>query len=317
MTSVIFMGTPQFAATILEGIIEAGYDVKAVVTQPDRYVGRKRILTASPVKQVAVNHMIPVYQPQKLGKSTELAELVEIKPDVIITAAFGQFLPMSLINSAKIAAVNVHGSLLPKYRGGAPVQYAIMNGEDKTGVTLIYMIKKMDAGEMLAQAELPILPNDDNGTIFSKMSLLGRDVLIETLPKIISGEVTGIKQDETVVTFAPVILPEQEKLSLDLTAQRLDYMIRALRPQPGAYFENFLNKRTKLWDINPLNEKTEYEAGVAIFVGKNKLKVAAAQGSVYEINEIQPAGKPKMTIGNFLNGQGQGIKAGQRIIIDE
>ncbi|MDN2452585.1 methionyl-tRNA formyltransferase [Lactobacillus sp. UCMA15818] len=317
MTSVIFMGTPQFAATILEGVIAADYDVKAVVTQPDRYTGRKRILTASPVKQVAVRHDIPVYQPQKLGKSVELAQLIAIQPDVIITAAFGQFLPMSLINSAKIAAVNVHGSLLPKYRGGAPVQYAIMNGDDKTGVTLIYMIKKMDAGEMLAQAELPILQNDDNGTIFSKMSLLGRTVLIEMLPKIISKEITGTMQDEAAVTFAPVISPEQEKLSLDLTAQQLDYMIRALRPQPGSYFEKFLNKRTKLWDIKPLDEKTEYEPGVAVFVGKNELKVAAAQGSVYKIREIQPAGKPRMTINNFLNGQGQGIKAGQRIITNE
>ncbi|MDC7951917.1 methionyl-tRNA formyltransferase [Liquorilactobacillus mali] len=317
MVSVIFMGTPEFAATILEGIIATDYDVKAVVTQPDRYTGRKRILTASPVKQVAVNHGIPVYQPQKLGKSTELAQLIEIKPDLIITAAFGQFLPMSLINSAKIAAVNVHGSLLPKYRGGAPVQYAIMNGEDKTGVTLIYMIKKMDAGDMLAQAELPILPDDDNGTIFTKMSLLGRDVLIKTLPKIISGEVTAVKQDEEAATFAPVISAEQEKLSLDLTAQQLDYMIRALRPQPGPYFEKLLNKRTKLWDIRPLDEKTEYEPGVVVFVDKKQLKVAAAQGSVYEIKEIQPAGKPKMTINNFLNGQGQGIKAGQRIITDE
>lgn len=317
MTSVIFMGTPKFAATILQGIIDAKYEVKAVVTQPDKYIGRKRILSISPVKEVAENNKISVFQPSRLGKSDELQKLIALKPDLIITAAFGQFLPMSLIESAKIAAVNVHGSLLPKYRGGAPIQYAIMNGEEKTGVTLIYMIKKMDAGKMLAQEELPILKSDNNGTIFDKMSVLGKNLLLQTLPKLIEGTITGVPQDEEKVTFAPVISAKQEELSLGLTSLELDYKIRALSPNPGAYFKSFLGKRTKFWEINPLNEVTKYEAGIVVAVAKKQLKIAAFGGSVYEVNMIQPAGKPKMTIGNFLNGQGQGIKVGQRIIIDE
>ena len=181
MTSIVFMGTPKFSAPILEGLIREGYDVKAVVTQPDRYVGRKHVLTASPVKETAARHGIEVLQPEKLSGSAEMDRIIELKPDLIVTAAFGQFLPNKLIEAAKVAAINVHGSLLPKYRGGAPVQYAIMNGDSETGVTIIYMVRKMDAGAMLAQAKMPIEENDDTATVFQKMSILGRDTLLETI----------------------------------------------------------------------------------------------------------------------------------------
>ncbi|KRL04704.1 methionyl-tRNA formyltransferase [Liquorilactobacillus oeni] len=317
MTSVVFMGTPQFAATILEGILEADYNVKAVVTQPDRFTGRKRVLTHPPVKQVALAHHIQVLQPQKISGSKEMKEVIALQPDLIITAAFGQFLPNALIAAAKVGAINVHGSLLPKYRGGAPVQYAIMNGDQRTGVTLIYMIKKMDAGAMLAQAELPITATDDTGSIFEKMSILGRQVLLETLPKLLNGEVKAQPQDEEKVTFAPVISAEQEKLSLTKTAQQLDWKIRALRPKPGAYFKKVVGKRTKLWKIKPLAETTSLAPGFVVAVDKQNLKVSAAKGTVYQIEQLQPAGKPKMEITAYLNGQGQGIKAGQRIIEDE
>ncbi|MCC7665626.1 MAG: methionyl-tRNA formyltransferase [Liquorilactobacillus satsumensis] len=317
MTSVVFMGTPQFAATILEGLVEADYDIKAVVTQPDRLTGRKRVLTHPPVKAVALKHGIRVLQPQKISGSPEMAAVIELAPDLIITAAFGQFLPDALIAAAKVGAVNVHGSLLPKYRGGAPVQYAIMNGDSLTGVTLIYMVKKMDAGAMLAQAKLPIGATDDTGTIFAKMSVLGRTLLLETLPKLLQGEIEAVPQAEDQVTFSPVIRPEQETLSLQQTAVELDWKIRALRPQPGAYFKQFLGKRTKLWQIKPLTEKTTLAAGFVVEVDKKHLKVAAAKGTVYQLEVLQPAGKPKMNISAYLNGQGQGIKAGQRIIKDE
>ncbi|KRL99883.1 methionyl-tRNA formyltransferase [Liquorilactobacillus satsumensis] len=317
MTSVVFMGTPQFAATILEGLVEADYDIKAVVTQPDRLTGRKRVLTHPPVKAVALKHGIRVLQPQKISGSPEMAAVIELAPDLIITAAFGQFLPDALIAAAKVGAVNVHGSLLPKYRGGAPVQYAIMNGDSLTGVTLIYMVKKMDAGAMLAQAKLPIGATDDTGTIFAKMSVLGRTLLLETLPKLLQGEIEAVPQAEDQVTFSPVIRPEQETLSLQQTAVELDWKIRALRPQPGAYFKQFLGKRTKLWQIKPLTEKTTLAAGFVVEVDKKHLKVAAAKGTVYQLEVLQPAGKPKMNISAYLNGQGQGIKTGQRIITDE
>lgn len=315
MTSVVFMGTPAFAAPILEGLIQTNdYEVLAVVTQPDRPVGRKRILTPSPVKEVALKHGIEVLQPQKLSGSEEMQRVISLAPDLIVTAAFGQFLPTKLIAAAKVGAVNVHGSLLPKYRGGAPVQYAIMNGDQETGVTIIYMVKKMDAGDMLAQAKLPIGPHDDTGSIFAKMSILGRNTLLATLPKLVAGELVAQKQDESQVVFSPTIKPEEEKLSLTLNAKQIDWKVRALRPAPGAYFENFNGKRTKLWDVTPLAETTGLPAGAVVAVTKHELKLAAADGSVYQVNELQPAGKPRMQVTAYLNGVGQGLREGQVII---
>ena len=315
MTSVVFMGPPAFAAPILEGLIQTDdYEVLAVVTQPDRPVGRKRILTPSPVKEVALKHGIEVLQPQKLSGSEEMQRVISLAPDLIVTAAFGQFLPTKLIAAAKVGAVNVHGSLLPKYRGGAPVQYAIMNGDQETGVTIIYMVKKMDAGDMLAQAKLPIGPHDDTGSIFAKMSILGRDTLLATLPKLVAGELVAQKQDESQVVFSPTIKPEEEKLSLTLSAKQIDWKVRALRPAPGAYFENFNGKRTKLWDVTPLAETTSLPAGAVVAVTKHELKLAAADGSVYQVNELQPAGKPRMQVTAYLNGVGQGLREGQVII---
>lgn len=315
MTSVVFMGTPAFAAPILEGLIQTNdYEVLAVVTQPDRPVGRKRILTPSPVKEVALKHGIEVLQPQKLSGSEEMQRVISLAPDLIVTAAFGQFLPTKLIAAAKVGAVNVHGSLLPKYRGGAPVQYAIMNGDQETGVTIIYMVKKMDAGDMLAQAKLPIGPHDDTGSIFAKMSILGRDTLLATLPKLVAGELVAQKQDESQVVFSPTIKPEEEKLSLTLNAKQIDWKVRALRPAPGAYFENFNGKRTKLWDVTPLAETTSLPAGAVVAVTKHELKLAAADDSVYQVNELQPAGKPRMQVTAYLNGVGQGLREGQVII---
>lgn len=315
MTSVVFMGTPAFAAPILEGLIQTNdYEVLAVVTQPDRPVGRKRILTPSPVKEVALKHGIEVLQPQKLSGSEEMQRVISLAPDLIVTAAFGQFLPTKLIAAAKVGAVNVHGSLLPKYRGGAPVQYAIMNGDQETGVTIIYMVKKMDAGDMLAQAKLPIGPHDDTGSIFAKMSILGRDTLLATLPKLVAGELVAQKQDESQVVFSPTIKPEEEKLSLTLNAKQIDWKVRALRPAPGAYFENFNGKRTKLWDVTPLAETTSLPAGAVVAVTKHELKLAAADGSVYQVNELQLAGKPRMQVTAYLNGVGQGLREGQVII---
>lgn len=317
MKSVIFMGTPQFAAPILEGIIAQGYEVKAVVTQPDRRVGRKKVLTASPVKQVALKHEIKMLQPEKLSGSQEMAEIIALQPDFIITAAFGQFLPTQVLNAAQIAAINVHGSLLPKYRGGAPVQYAIMNGDQQTGVTIMYMVKQMDAGDIISQEVLPITKDDDTGSIFAKMSIVGRDLLLKTLPKLIDQTVTPIKQNEQEVVFSPTIKPHEEVLHLTQTAQQIDWQVRALRPAPGAYFAQMNQKRTKIWDVEPLVQQTDKPAGTVVGISKHELKIAAAQGTVYCIKELQPAGKPRLKISDYLNGVGQGIKLGQVIITDD
>ncbi|KRM89232.1 methionyl-tRNA formyltransferase [Liquorilactobacillus vini] len=317
MATIIFMGTPIFAAEILKGILtKTDHQVMGVVTQPDRYTGRKKVLTASPVKQLAKKHRLKVYQPERLARSQELTELLGLHADLIITAAYGQFLPEKLIKSVKIAAINVHGSLLPKYRGGAPIQYSLINNDQQTGITLIYMTKKMDAGAMLAQKTIKIMPEDDAGSLFKKLSVVGEQLLLQELPMIIAGQVRAVEQDETAVTFAPIITAAQEKLSLAMTAHQLDGMIRALRPRPGAYFANFAGKRTKIWQIKPLPEKTELAAGQIVAIDHRLLKIAAAKGTVYQLEVLQPAGKAKQSIRDYLNGQGQNLTVKQRLITE-
>lgn len=233
MKSIVFMGTPQFAVPILKALIDSeDYQVLAVVSQPDRRVGRKRELRATPVKELALENGIEVLTPEKINHSPEMDRVIELAPDLIITAAFGQFLPDKLLAAAKVAAINVHGSLLPKYRGGAPIQYAVMNGDAETGVTIMYMVKKMDAGDIISQASLPITKQDDTGTMFEKLSLLGRDLLLDTLPKLLAGDITPVKQDESQVVFSPNITREQETIDFTLPADRIDDLVRGLRPAP-------------------------------------------------------------------------------------
>ena len=209
MTSVIFMGTPEFSVPVLEGLIEAGYEIRAVVTQPDKKVGRKQKIAKTPAKIAAEKHDLPVLQPVKLSGSEEMNQLIDMHADLIVTAAYGQFLPTKFLKSVNIAAVNVHGSLLPKYRGGAPIQYSLINGDKETGITIMEMVKKMDAGDIYAQEAIKIEPEDNAGTLFSKLSILGRDLLLKTLPSIIDGSVKKTPQDPDKVVFSPNITKEQ------------------------------------------------------------------------------------------------------------
>lgn len=314
MTSVIFMGTPQFAVPILEAVAK-DYQVLAVFTQPDRPVGRKQQLAQSPVKQTALKLGIKVLQPEKLSGSPELAEAIAMAPDLIITAAYGQFLPTKFLNAAKITAVNVHGSLLPKYRGGAPIQYSIINGDAETGVTLIQMVKKMDAGGMWAQAALPLTRADDTGTVFAKLSLMGRDLLMAHLPSIIAGA-QPTPQDEAQVTFSPTISKDQEHLAITLPAAKLDNWVRALRPEVGGWV-TLLGERVKLWAITPLDGTTQQAPGTVVERTKKRLVVAAGSGTTFAINELQPAGKGKQPVAAFLNGAGRTIKEGDQIIAED
>ncbi|MCT3031492.1 methionyl-tRNA formyltransferase [Pediococcus parvulus] len=314
MKSIIFMGTPQFAVPILQSLIQnPDYNVEAVVTRPDRRTGRKHNLTMSPVKKVAVENEIAVFQPEKISGSEEMAQLIALHADLIVTAAFGQFLPMKLINSVKLAAVNVHGSLLPKYRGGAPVQYAIMNGESETGITIIYMVKKMDAGKMLAQRKIKIEATDDVGSMFEKLSILGRNLLNETLPKLIAGELAGVEQDEEKVTFAPNIKPEEEQVDFRQSAKLVDAKVRALRPFPVSFV--ILNGlRTKLWQVTPLDQTTDLLPGQVVEKTKHKLLIATGKNGVVRLDRVQPAGKPQMDITDYLNGSQEAFYEGEQVI---
>lgn len=312
MTKIIFMGTPAFSVPILEGLIEQNYEILAVVTQPDRPVGRKKVITPTPVKEAAVKHDLLVLQPEKISGSPEMEKIIGLEPDLIVTAAFGQFLPEKILQAPKLGAINVHASLLPKYRGGAPVHYSIIEGEKETGVTIMEMIKKMDAGDILSQRAIPIKKKDDVGTMFDRLSLVGKELLLDTLPKIIANEITPIPQDESQVTFSPNITREQERIDWHKTAEQVDNQVRGMRPWPTA-FTTYKEINWKLWDVTPLTEKTEAEPGTIIHRGKKELWIACGKGTVLAINTIQPSGKGKLAIQDFLNGVGQTVAQADKV----
>lgn len=312
MTKIVFMGTPAFSVPILEGLLTEGYEVLAVVTQPDRPVGRKKIITATPVKEAALKHDLLVLQPEKISGSEELDQIEQLQPDVIVTAAFGQFLPERLLKVPKIGAINVHASLLPKYRGGAPVHYAIINGEKETGVTIMEMIKKMDAGGIYSQKSIPITEQDDVGTMFDKLSTVGKELLLATLPKIVAGSLQPTPQDESQVTFSPNITREEEVIDWQKTATEINNQIRGMHPWPVAY-TSYQGTRWKILKATITAEKTDQAPGTIIERSKKALKIASGEGTVLQIDELQPAGKAQQTIQAFLNGSGQKVQEGQKV----
>lgn len=306
------MGTPAFSVPILESLVAKGYDVQAVVTQPDRPVGRKKLLTPPPVKEAAVRLGLPVLQPEKITGSQEMEKIIELKPDLIVTAAFGQFLPDNLLEAPSLGAINVHASLLPKYRGGAPVHYAVMNGDERAGVTIMEMVSRMDAGDMLAQVDLPIEKTDDVGSMFDKLSFAGRDLLLETIPKLIANELKAIPQDENLVSYSPNISREEEEIDWQKTAVQVDCKIRGLRPWPVAY-TMYHGIRWKLWDVEASDEKTQEVPGTIVGINKKDFLVACGEGTVLKIKELQPAGKGKLKAVEFLNGIGRKLGVGDQV----
>ncbi|SDK30256.1 methionyl-tRNA formyltransferase [Streptococcus gallolyticus] len=309
MTKLIFMGTPDFSAAVLKGLLDdSNYDVLAVVTQPDRAVGRKKEIKMTPVKEVALAHNLPVYQPEKMSGSEEMAELMTLGADGIVTAAFGQFLPTKLLDSVDFA-VNVHASLLPKYRGGAPIHYAIINGEQEAGVTIMEMVKKMDAGDMIAKASTPITDDDNVGTMFEKLAVIGRDLLLKTLPDYIAGNIKPEPQDESKATFSPNITPEEERIDWNKSARDVFNHIRGLYPWPVAH--TLLDgKRFKIYEATLA--EGHGKPGEIIEKGKKSLVVATGDGAI-SLKTVQPAGKPRMSIVDFLNGVGRKLEVGDLI----
>ena len=306
MTNIIFMGTPNFSATVLKGLLESKqYEILAVVTQPDRAVGRKKEIRMTPVKELALDYGLPIYQPEKLSKSAELDSLMNLNADGLVTAAFGQFLPSKLLDSVCFA-VNVHASLLPKYRGGAPIHYAIINGDKEAGVTILEMVKEMDAGDMIARRAIPIEETDNVGTMFEKLALVGRDLLLESLPSYLAGDLKPVPQDKNQVTFSPNISPEEERIDWTKTNRQLFNQIRGMYPWPVAH--TLLNgERFKIYEATPVEGAGQ--PGEILAIGKKELIVAAGE-SALSLKTVQPAGKSKMTIVDFLNGLGRQLSVG-------
>ncbi|MDW4254054.1 methionyl-tRNA formyltransferase [Staphylococcus saprophyticus] len=299
MSKVIFMGTPDFSTKVLEMLI-AEHDVIAVVTQPDRPVGRKRVLTPPPVKEVAIKHGLPVYQPEKLAQSSELEQLIDLEADLIVTAAFGQILPESLLNAPKLGAINVHASLLPKYRGGAPIHQAIMDGQRETGISIMYMVKKLDAGDIISQQAIEIEHQDDVGTMHDKLSFLGAELLKETLPSIINGTNNRITQNESEASFATNISREQEKIDWYQSAEVIYNHIRGLSPWPVAY--TVMDDGNMKVYASRIEKGKTGEPGTIIETTKKAIIVATGSDDAIALTDIQVAGKKRMLTANYLSG---------------
>lgn len=309
MNKLLFMGTPDFSAPILRMLHEEGYSIVGVVTQPDRPVGRKRVLTPPPVKAEALRLGLPVIQPEKLKGSAELEEIKALAPDLIVTAAFGQILPKELLDVPRLGCINVHASLLPAYRGGAPIHQAIMDGCTETGVTIMYMVEKLDAGDIISQATTPISSTDDTGTMFEKLSLTGEKLLKETLPSILEGTNARIPQDEALVTFARNISREQERIDWTRPGTDIHNQVRGLTPWPTAY-TTFAGENVKIWKTETVPVACEGKSGEILELTKDHILVKTGDNTAIAITELQPSGKKRMTATVFLNGSGSQWKKG-------
>lgn len=299
MTKIVFMGTPPFSVPILEMLAEE-YDVQAVVTQPDRPVGRKRVLTPPAVKVAAEKLNIPVLQPEKLSDSEELKQVLELQPDIVVTAAFGQLLPKELLEAPPLGCINVHASLLPAYRGGAPIHQAVIDGAKETGITIMYMAEKLDAGDIIRQRAIPIEHDDDTGKLFEELSLVGRDLLKETMPSIIDGTNERIPQNEEEVTYAWNISREDERIDWKKGGEAIRNHIRGLHPWPTAY-TTFDGERVKVWWAE-LEEGRSGTPGEIVEIREDGVIVASGDATALRLTDVQPAGKRRMEIEQFVRG---------------
>lgn len=293
---IVFMGTPLFACPILEALNEK-YEVVLVVSQPDKPEGRKAVLTKPPVALKALELGLELFQPESIKNECEYFKNVEA--DVLITAAYGQFIPTKILKRFK-KCVNVHGSLLPKHRGGAPIQRAIINGDEMTGVTIMEMVKKMDAGRMYALRSIPILDSDNNTSMFEKLSIVGRDLLLESIEDIYYGKNEGIPQDESLATFSPNISVSEEKIDFTKSAKDVFNQIRGLALNPGAYAQ-INGFRIKVYSSLVVKDDSQATPGQVI-MAKKRLVVKCGTDAI-ELIEIKPEGKKIMLSRDFLNGQ--------------
>ena len=295
---LLFMGTPEISAYVFDKMIEAGYRFVGLVAQPDHPVGRKGILEKVPTKVIAEKFGIPVFQPVKIRDDYSFID--EIKPDLVITLAYGQIVPQGFLDKVPMGCLNLHGSLLPKYRGASPVQTSLINGELVTGVTLMEMVKAMDAGRMYAKKEVPIDENDNATSLFNKIKIAAADLVLEALPLYIKGELKGEPQNEDEVTFCSLIKPEQEKLDLSLPAKSIVGWIRGLSDEPGAYL--YLNNlKLKIYKAQIVNDLVTHQVGEIVKADKNGLLFQAKDGQI-AILELQKEGKKRMDYRSFING---------------
>ncbi len=298
---ILFMGTPDFAVPSLEALIAAGHEVAGVFTQPDKPKNRGMKLQPPPVKVCAQAHDIPVYQPEKMKDGTALAIVKELAPELIVVAAYGRILPQDILDVPVYGCVNVHSSLLPRYRGSAPIHWAILNGDQETGVTIMNMVLALDAGDILAQTATPIDPDETVETLHDRLARLGADLLVRTIPAIQDGTLDPIPQDESQVTYAPMLSRALSPLDFTRPARALHDQVRGLIPWPAAVTE--LNGvRCKILSTSVPDETTGKAPGAVISADKKGLKLACGGGTVLQINELQADGGKRMKAADYLRG---------------
>ena len=294
---VVFMGTPTFAVPILQALIETT-NVVLVVSQPDREKDRKGNLLPTPIKSVALENNIAIFQPLKI--KDEYQKIIDYNPDIIITCAYGQIIPEELLNYPQYKCINVHGSLLPLLRGGAPIHHAIIDGYKETGITIMYMDKKMDAGDIISQRKIKIEDNDNLDTLYEKMAYLGRDLLMDTLESIIDGTNNRRKQDKTKVTYAPNITKEEERINFDKSGPEIHNLIRGLSTHPAAYCY-MDDKRMKIYVSEFTDIPSKYPAGTIEKIDKTGIYVSTTD-NIIKFIDIQLEGKKRCLVANFING---------------
>lgn len=298
--SVVFMGTPDFAVPCLEMLCKENYHIKAVITQPDRPKGRGQKLVESPVKACALKHDLPILQPQKIKTPEFEAILEELNPDLIVVVAFGQILSKRILDIPRLGCINVHASLLPQYRGAAPLHWSVIRGEKKTGVTTMFMDEGLDTGDMLLTAEMDITDTTTTGEVHDTLQNMGAEVLSETIKQLIAGTAVRRVQNHEEATYAPLLTKELECIDWTQSATNIHNLIRGLDPWPGSY-TICRNKRLKLWGSEVLAEDTNKEAGTIIRVENKRLVVSTGDG-VIALTNVQPEGKKRMAAGDFARG---------------
>lgn len=308
------MGTPEFAKESLKSLVESGYNVVACLTNIDKPAGRGMKLKPSAVKEYATQNNIPVYQPLKVKNNIEIQEIIKsYKPDFIAVVAYGKILPKEILDIPKYGCINVHGSLLPKYRGAAPMQWAIINGEEKTGITTMYMDIGMDTGDMLLKEEIDILDTDNLETIHDKLMVIGGNLLVKTLDGILDGSITRIKQSSNF-TIAPMLNKEMTKIDFNKSGREIFNFVRGLSPFPGTYMTHNDGRTFKVFDVNYILDKeinieltkSNLENGEVAYVAKDKLYIKCKDGYV-SILQIQPINSKRMGIQAFIAGNKIGV----------
>ncbi len=298
---LVFCGTPQFAVPSLEALVAAGHDVQLVVTQPDRPRGRGMEMTASPVKQSALRLQLPITQPEKIKKNEEFqSRLAQIQPDAIIVVGYGRIIPPWMLHLPRFGNINVHGSLLPKYRGAAPIQWAIANGEAVTGVTTMHLDEGLDTGDILLKRELAIAPDDTAVTLAPRLAELGASLLIETLTEVQQGLIDPVPQDDSLATLAPILKKEDGLVDFQRSASETHDRLRGFQPWPGSY-TSFRGKNLKFIAVRPGSEPADLPSG-ELRVIADKLFVGCGHGTSLELLQVQPEGKKVISARDFISG---------------